>query len=386
MAMLRLPQASPRAAACLGRLALGVGGWALGLTLATQAASCVGLLDLDGYAGAADELCAKIDACFGAQYRPECAQRLGERLDGAGPKRRAAWLVYFADHSCTESCFNARRCLDEPPLCAGLGQSCSGRTECCGFSAGAGECGGLGAQPQCCRPEGFTCNGDGECCANDCIGGFCGGVPCKPDYAPCSAGAECCKKICLPDSWSCSAETCLELGAPCVNNDDCCLKYCAPTAGGSVCAEPACRLDPLPCDGQTPCCPPLTCWPLPDQSGSVCSTGECLPVGMPCTPETQCCDGPCSAGQCRANCAPLTFPCTSSIQCCSNYCAESSGLGTCSCKDFGATCGGQTQCCHGSCTAQQCTCRPEGEPCRSALDCCSPLWCDASFQCSSLAL
>jgi hypothetical protein len=319
-------QLAPRLAAAL-----------LGFALLAGAASCVGLLALDGYAGAHSELCSKVEQCFGAQYRPACEQSLAERLEGARASERAAWLVYFADHSCLESCINARRCLDEPPLCAGPMQGCSARSECCGFSVGAGDCGGIGAEPQCCRPEGFSCGGDGECCAAGCLGGICGGIPCKPDYAPCSAGAECCKKICIPGSWTCADQTCLDLGVPCTVNADCCLSSCAPLPdqSGSTCAEPACRTEPLPCDAVNRCCDGLFC------------VGNCLPVGQFCTEGAQCCQGGCLSNACRADCAPLGFVCTASVQCCSGACDTLLTYACCGPTAFACT--DATQCCSGFC-------------------------------------
>ena len=171
----------------------------IGGCVAVTSSSCVGALDLDEYATATDELCDLLDRCFGADFFPDCHEHAGPRLTAADAMQREQWLTIFSDRRCLQSCSDARRCLDNTPVCSTVAEGCGEQTEaCCGFIAGKGAC----EEGACCKPDGVACpNGDGDCCNENCDEptGFCGGFQCFDPGTPCTDDFECCTKNCTDD-------------------------------------------------------------------------------------------------------------------------------------------------------------------------------------------
>lgn len=318
--------------------------------VAVTSSSCVNALDLDEYADATDELCDLLDRCFGTDYFPECHEHTGPRLTTADGAQREQWLSIFSDRRCLQSCNDARRCLDNSPVCGDVADGCGEQTEaCCGFIAGKGDCkAGL-----CCKPDGVACpNGNGDCCNANCdeATGFCGGFQCLDPGATCTDDFECCTKNCT-DEQRCAAEICSPNQAVCEENIDCCSGFCDTSDPSlSRCAEPACAPLGFGCDAAT-CCAGLECH-VGTLGQGVCSLDACLPEGIPCTTDDVCCDdGVCDPtfGVCSSSCGEVGDSCTTNASCCgSSLCGTD---GTCSCIQPGGSCSAQSDCCSGQCNA-----------------------------------
>jgi hypothetical protein len=103
------------------------------LALASLAPACVGVLDLNDFQSAVEELC-KCDAAV-PQFDGNCVDVLTERLDAVTPQSRELWLSFYAD-TCEGSCTAAFQCYQQEATCSF--QSCSESRECCGFTDGGG--------------------------------------------------------------------------------------------------------------------------------------------------------------------------------------------------------------------------------------------------------
>lgn len=112
---------------------------------ALLAPGCVGVLDLDGYSEAVQELC-KCDMDV-PRFGGACVDVLTTRLDSVSEETRAEWLAYFGEH-CGGRCDDAFACYQQSATCSEI--SCTEDRECCGFDAGA----------FCDLPDGGT---NGEC-------------------------------------------------------------------------------------------------------------------------------------------------------------------------------------------------------------------------------
>ncbi|MBI4950918.1 MAG: hypothetical protein HY908_02715 [Myxococcales bacterium] len=354
------------------------------------AGSCVSVLDLGGYEGALGPLCELVRSCFGEERLPDCVAFEAARLRDADADARAAWLVYFADNHCLESCVNARRCIDEAPLCATRSEPCANDWHCCGFLDGSGNCDlDRGA---CCAPEGRPCGTAADCCGGvACEDGVCGGQPCKPGGASCVDGIECCTQVCNPETQACEGEVCLDNGAECLQNYQCCSGYCElpipaggpggaaplPPIGAGYCADPQCLVEQSVCDGVTPCCSGAACVTFPNTPDAYCWSQGCHFDGLPCTASEECCSGYCdptyAACLPSAPCVEDGSTCASPYDCCSGFCDPTSSL--CGCAPDGYSCTEYFQCCSGFCNLGLCgyvqSCLGAGSSCNGDAECCS---------------
>jgi len=335
--------------------------------------SCVAVLGLDGYRGAADELCSLLDRCYGEEALPECMTHVAGNLDAAEPGEIREWLVSFADESCLESCTSARRCLDLSPVCEAVGADCAALEECCGFSKGLSNCDA--EAERCCRPKGTPCEIDEDCCADggrctEAASGTrtCGGVECKPPGEPCAVSTECCTKIC-EDTGLCSENVCTPDGANCGDDSSCCSLLCVEgVCGGGGCGGPGAR-----CEKPEDCCAEFVCFATPD--GGVCSISQCLPELAPCEDPSQCCSNYCDPlfGECGQPpmCVPFGELCSLDLDiCCEGVCFD----GSCTCVPDSYPCAFDGDCCGGLCEAGICNppgCNDLGGPCGANEDCCS---------------
>jgi hypothetical protein len=377
--------------------ALGLGSRRLGRSLALAlvlalgglASSCVGLLELEGYAGAVGELCAQLTTCYGEAYFPGCVAHADPRLAAASVDVRASWLRTFADEHCLENCINARSCLDIAPVCGDVGLSCGQSEQCCGFTTGFNEC----ANGSCCARTGAPCSAAVPCCADECINDVCGGVPCAPPGSPCVEGFECCTEICNPESGLCSEEVCRPEGAPCVDGIDCCSGFCdlgvtvESEGGAGVFAVAPCLPRGAPCTGAGDCCDG-ECVEVDATTlvgDRVCSSADCIPEGVQCSDNTECCSGSCDPdfGRC-SGCRDPGESCSEDGECCSNTCGD----GDACCAPDGSPCLEPGECCSGECGASlKCgdgNCRLGDAPCTQNEECCSGD-CAADGTCCSLA-
>lgn len=370
----------------------------------TLGVSCVGLFNLDGYAGALADLCEKLRVCYGEGYYPACAEYGEPRLMEASTDEREAWLQSFADKNCLETCASARACLDMQPICGSSSEGCGQTEQCCGFLKGQAECKGGG----CCHPFGTVCTSDGDCCdgvacSTDSDTGqtVCGGQACTLPGEDCTDSAQCCTKICDPMKGVCSDQICLPQGSPCSEPIDCCSQYCetgvvdALEGAPGVCAPPPCVPDGATCpeDPTRPdlqCCSPY-CVTNPITSEHLCSMGECLPDGQFCAFDDQCCSTKCDplTGFCIQRCGVAGDLCDpgSNDQCCPNN-AFCSDMGTCCSLDT-APCIDDWECCSGQCRFFECksdtSCSDPEAFCQINEDCCT-FHCDGTLQqCCALA-
>lgn len=349
------------------------------LLLAVLGASCVGLLDLDDHQAAADALCDQLEACFGAEFYPECKAHNEPRVTGASAAEREAWLTAFNDTHCLETCESARSCLDESPLCGPSGQACSQVEQCCGFTKGAGTC----LDGGCCKPDGIACDGGGECCNGDCSSPpgetetFCGGFMCLDAGAACTDHFECCTEICI--GGQCSDTTCLPIGSDCALNVECCDGACE----AGRCVEPSCISDGDPCTSEDMCCNDFCYTSV--KGDSVCSSGPCLPKDTPCLPEAnECCSGRCDpdAQFCVELCLRPHEACSADGECCIGACDPNTDA--CECYSEGTPCEEASDCCTENCQGGTCggiICPDPGTPCDPDDNDCCPIPIDAFSSC-----
>ncbi|MEQ9319843.1 MAG: hypothetical protein RIF41_11840 [Polyangiaceae bacterium] len=259
------------------------------------AVSCVSVLDLSNYAGAAQVLCDHLQQCFGASGY-DCVEHVQSGLAEATPEEREAWLASILDDECVAQCSAGKACLDAIPVCNAPAEGCAQEEQCCGFLDKAQLC----QDGACCRDDGQLCEGPGECCTDcDPLTGTCGGEPpCQPQGEPCEDPGECCSDNCLLPEGQCGFR-CREHGEDCTDGDDCCSGQCE----SSRCA---CKEELTECSEHTACClgqcylgqcnadpgclapnqdcldDPLACCQLEDAEMITCVPGEnrcCLPDG-----------------------------------------------------------------------------------------------------------
>lgn len=346
-------------------------------SLTVVGASCVALTGLDGYVGATESLCETLRLCFGEAYYPTCRETTGDRLTGASPAERAAWLAAFDAADCGATCEAARGCLDEAPVCGGFSESCNQEEQCCGFTVGTGSCQNGG----CCKPDGVACESGAECCEGGCSpapgmsGNFCGGYACLAPNAPCAEHFDCCTEICI--EGRCSESTCLPPGSDCTVNAQCCEGECSlgDVATGDEpsgsCVEPTCKKDGSPCDSAASCCGSFCVTSISGES--VCSQNQCLPANVACEPGANECCGACDAvtKRCVALCAQPGAACGEDGDCCDGNCDEERG--TCGCYAAGSTCEEHADCCDANCESSVCgdvVCPPANQACDPAINTC----------------
>ena len=322
------------------------------LTFSILTASCINILDLEGYSDATIDLCQLIEECFGSTYFPECDDHAGPRLMTADARERSSWLVAFADSNCLENCTAARNCLDMPPVCGGGGSPCVREQQCCGFSNGFGTCDG----GSCCSPDGIDCADAGDCCSGVCEGGFCGGFECTKEGGACSDGFQCCSGVCIDNE--CREETCFPEGSGCSFNGECCEPlYCdngdEPIAEDGAddpepvgrCTNPGCWPITSACEVDGDCCSQI-CFGPPGRNTRFCSYGQCYAEGTPCNPDE-------------------------AFFCCSGTCHPDFEVCVDGCLGPGELCSSDGDCCDGVCDGNECPCRPATAPCVEHTDCCS---------------
>ncbi len=322
------------------------------LFLGVMAASCASLIGLGDYASAAAQLCEKLVGCDGAERYPACQSWLAGRLEGASAADRSGWLTYFADAACTESCANARQCLDAVPLCGDSGDGCGQTEHCCGFIVGKAKC---GETASCCKPKGSDCLEDRECCdgkkceAISPIKRTCGRIECVPVGQACEHGGECCSENC--DGNGLCSVICLEDDSACTKPEDCCSKQCDDSGHCS------CEAVGGMCDTPEECCSEVC-------NEGVCESSEdCFQTGEACNVTSDCCPpNDCPASQC---CLENGQACNNADQCCNGNCSE-----TGCCSNIGGPCKEPAECCQGTCVSEICGCAPLGEQCGKASDCC----------------
>ena len=332
--------------------------------LAIVAGSCTRALDLDGYRGAATELCALLADCYGAGFFPGCEGSVGRAIEQADPAARNGWLTFFGDNDCLRNCTRGKRCLDQAPVCRQTGQACDQKEQCCGFTNGEGTCGVAvdTAVGQCCLPDGLPCTVGNECCRGDCssLTYTCAGQVCAHENEPCQYSTDCCSLNCGPGNVC--LPQCLGLRESCGGAGECCSHLCET----GFCA---CRADGEGCTLSSECC-----------TGYCNSTGQCGQT-VPCTiggegcSTTDCCEGfHCgNALGLVACCLPNQQSCLSPDECCGLGCEKSA-----CCAAFGVTCAGDGDCCYGHCASHVCACANAAETCSDQQDCCNGLACAIS--------
>lgn len=333
---------------------------ALGAGVVT--ASCVKVLDLADHASAAQALCALLDRCFGSSEYPGCREHVESGLGDADAAARAEWLGNFAGAlHCLDTCSDAKRCLDQLPVCNQASDGCGQAEHCCGFLDGLASCAGQGT---CCKPDGRACSTNAECCEGECdvAQGTCGGerpcvnagescevdedccslncigsvcaMVCKHPGENCSDAAECCSGLCNGTSCECRGSA-----SPCTLHGECCSQLCDPLSG--TCAEPMmCGVLHDPCNLEGDCCAPAyQCGPA-----LTCCQGQ----GVGCLGPDACCTGTCEKGLC---CAGYQQPCSTTSDCCFGNC---NSLGGCDCGRQGDSCVDSRDCCGGLCVSGSC--------------------------------
>jgi len=349
----------PRGPASVLRRVIGLGFAALA---ALSAPSCLGVLDLDGYAAVPQALCTELARCYGAESFAKCEGHVSSQLTAAASKDKQSYLDFFTHSSCLENCQSARKCLDVPPVCRATRESCTTVEQCCGFSLGTALC----QRQSCCQAEGAECQSNVDCCVGNCINGTCGGTECLAPGEQCAIDAECCTGQCLADK-TCSDAICDPDGFNCAMNEQCCSGVCQ----GNVCTTPSCAADNEPCLADADCCSPDGC----DKQLGICGAGMCLPAGASCAyAGDKCCGGlVCKPGywQCldESSCTANGTNCSIDDECCSLHCE-----GTCQCVNDGQPCGESYSCCSRACINGQCgQCKQQGNACTTAGECCSEI-------------
>ena len=322
----------------------------IGLLLCALLFSCVSVLGLEGFGGAAVLLCQTLEDCYGSKAYPGCQQHVAGGLEAASPQARAQWLTAF--EGCTDNCTNAKACLDRSPICGGLKNSCAQTEHCCGFQDGISDC----LEGSCCASNGQTCTPGSDSCCTFCeeTTGTCGGeAPCKGRGEACADNIDCCSQNCL--SGVCE-QVCRQPNEACSDPEECCTKICE----GGLCR---CRGEGESCSFPEDCCGELSC----EQGTCQLATG-CVPLLQQCAPSDNCCGdtASCDSGYTFC-CVANGLPCPADpINCCGAGCNE---LGTCCALTF-QLCNGDTDCCVGTCNGTVCQCVEEGGRCNLTSDCC----------------
>lgn len=337
------------------------------------AASCLGVLELDTYDSASEQLCSLYDRCYGPESFVGCRRHVAGQIESANGDDRHDFLQNLSD--CLDDCQHLSDCLDQPLFCQPLRQSCAAHAQCCGFPSGSTVC----FDQSCCLIESAACSRDADCCAGTCSGGKCQGsvMPvCAQNGASCNVSMDCCSGICTGGTCSnacaprgstcsidgdccsgkCSNGVCRKLGCfaageLCISDVDCCQDACDKSRG--ICGNAGCLGDGVPCSKDGDCCSGLLCNP----ADSTCSSLSCKKYGDQCGADTECCGLFCLNNSCQ--CAPNGTVCNQAeaYKCCSGVCEN----GACvDCRASGTTCTDDGQCCSGSCNNGVCC--PSGCP------------------------
>ena len=352
---------------------------------ALAAASCLGVLDLDAYDSASEQICSLYDRCYGPEAFVGCRRHVAGALEAADSGTREEFLHQFVN--CLDNCQAASSCLDQPLLCHGLRDGCATGAQCCGFAGGAAMC----FEQSCCLVKDAPCTRDVDCCAGNCGGGTCNGnvTPmCSAIGGACGVTADCCSGMCI--GGVCSTP-CSNQGVACTNNSDCCSNICVNSVCSTQCAArgSSCTIDTDCCSGK---CSNGTCRKLGclaagelclsdadccqdscDKGRGICGPMGCYNAGLPCSQDGDCCSGlVCNPADNRCTnltCKKINDTCGANGECCSLYCSNN-----CQCAPNGTAC---TQaegykCCSGNCENAACVdCRPAGMMCTDNKQCCA---------------
>ncbi len=273
----------------------------------------------------AQELCAELQACYGADAYP--CDTLEGALREAAPSVAQEFLDAFEESTCLGSCPGSRACLDRPPYCAVVGEqgaaACATRYDCCGWSEGEASCDAAGG---CCRPDGLRCVSDADCCDSSCQREFCGGFRCirvddSASEFPCKSNNDCCSRRCDTASGECLAKTCSLLDEPCLSDEDCCESPVDVSGAARVtCSEAGvckrenqqCSGAAEPCGQSADCCDPSApvCAPVLEGLQSICCEPDKFSLGIDCAADQQCCgDLLCEPVGGGKQCTPPEAPC-----------------------------------------------------------------------------
>lgn len=331
------------------------------------AASCLGVLELDSYDSASEQLCSLYDRCYGPEAFVGCRRHVAGQIEAADGDARNDFLQNIAD--CIDDCQHLSACLDQPLFCQTLRQSCAASAQCCGSASGvatcfdqscclvessacsrdidccAGSCSGgkcQGSVTPVCAQNGASCNGSGDCCSGICTGGTCSNA-CAPRGSTCSANADCCSGKC--SNGVCRKFGCFAAGDLCISDVDCCQDACDKSRG--ICGNAGCLGDGVPCSKDGDCCSGLLCNP----ADGTCGTLSCKKYGDQCGGDSECCGLFCLNNSCQ--CAPNGTACndTEAYKCCSGVCENGSCV---DCRSGGTACTDGNPCCSGSCNGTIC--------------------------------
>ena len=348
----------------------GVFPFVLAGAISLAAPSCLGVLELDTYAGVTDQICSLYDRCYGPEAFPGCRRHVAGQIETADSDTRQEFLEDVAD--CLDDCQSVSGCLDQPLFCHALRTSCATNAQCCGFATNAALC----FDQSCCLVDGASCANNADCCGGTCVNGKCqGGVnpTCAAVGGACGSNGDCCNNNCV--GGVCTTP-CVAQGASCTANADCCNNNCM----GGVCTN-ACANQGSACTNNTDCCTGICV-------GGVCSM-QCAARGSACTNNTDCCSGLCANGICRKlGCFAAGALCLSDADCCQDSCDKGRGIcGSAGCFADGIPCSQDVDCCSGLiCNPmnKKCgtlTCKKLNDPCAGDGECCS-LYCSGSCQCA----
>ena len=322
----------------------------LGLTaswLALAVMSCMNVLALGDYSGAASDLCELLEDCYGQSAFPSCMQHVSAGLEGAAPDSRTAWLGKFTDPGCLKSCSAAKNCLDETPICDVAGGTCEQLEQCCGFTVGEGNCGKSG----CCLPDGLGCDDSAQCCTFcSSITSTCGGELCIKEGEHCERSEDCCSENC-DEMGQCSFK-CREKNDDCSQPSDCCSTRC-------IEGKCSCLNDGDHCSDHAECCS-LAC------EDGICGGENCQGMGKPCDGPGGCCDEFECGSEANLCCIGNTKDCNKPSDCCGLGCKESK-----CCAKNDQPCEDSTECCNGRCNSKKiCGCIVASQECAAPTDCC----------------
>lgn len=287
----------------------------------------------------------------------------------------------------SDQCHEAGVCDPETGACTNPrkadGTSCESGDPC--VSQATCQNGVCTGEQKDCSSEDDVCN-DGVCRAD----GSCGkrpkqdGTGCNADNSDCTSGDSCQNGVCTPGA-----------GVDCRNQDDLCNRGVCRQEDGVCIKEP--RPNDTPCNADNTACTPLdTCQNGTCVAGppTVCvALDECHLVGT-CNPLTGFCSDPpspdgtpcgingeCQSGECVETCLFTNEVCDPDNDTCCNFdgeicasfaaCSES-GEGRC-CRDTGASCERDCDCCGGTCAGGACC--QSNQQCNFTSECCEGFVC-----------
>ncbi len=344
----------------------------LASAIALAAPSCLGVLELDTYGSAAEQICGLYDRCYGPETFPGCRRHVTGQIETADSDDREAFLERVAD--CLDNCQSLSTCLDQPLLCHALRNSCGTNTQCCGYSNNTALC----FDQSCCLVDDAPCTNKADCCGGTCANGKChGGVnpACADLGGVCGANVDCCNNNCV--NGVCAAP-CGAQGASCTTNTGCCTGTCM----GGICTNP-CSAQGVACTINSDCCSGICV-------GNVCST-PCVPRGSACTNSPDCCSGLCANNTCRkVGCLGSGAMCLSDADCCQDSCDKGRGIcGSVGCYAADFPCSQDSDCCSGLVcdpSVKLCktlSCKKQNDSCGGDGECCSR-YCSGSCQCAPI--